>query len=106
MEYVVVIAVVAAAVFAMSAYVKRGIQGKLRTNADDLSAGGVYSPQATTSKSTVTKSVAESSHSYTELSGATSGMIDRTNITTNKAVINQTTKREESILPLGSEPVR
>jgi Flp pilus assembly pilin Flp len=106
LEYAVIIAVVAAALFAMSAYMKRSVQGKLRTNADDLSGGGVYSPRATTSISTMNRSVAESSHSYTELDSTVGGDIDQTNITESTASIQQTTRKQESILPLKQEPVR
>jgi Flp pilus assembly pilin Flp len=97
LEYAVIIAVAAAALIAMSVYMKRSVQGKLRANTDELSGGNAYSPQATTSISTTNRSVAESSHSYTE---------DETNITESTASIEQATRRQESILPLASEPVR
>lgn len=106
LEYAVIIAVAAAALITMSVYVKRSVQGKLRVNADELSGGNAYSPRATTSISTTNRSVAESSHSYTELDSTAGGDIDETNITESTASIEQATRRQESILPLASEPVR
>ena len=47
LEYAVLIAVVAAAAIAMQIYVKRGIQGRLRSSADSI--GEQYAPGHTTS---------------------------------------------------------
>jgi len=48
LEYAMVIACLALAMFAMQIYVKRSIQGKLRTAADEI--GEQYSAKHTTSK--------------------------------------------------------
>jgi uncharacterized protein (UPF0333 family) len=45
LEYAVVIAVVVAALVAMQAYVKRGLQGKLRASTDEI--GDQFSPNHT-----------------------------------------------------------
>ncbi|MBM3244956.1 MAG: hypothetical protein FJZ15_04095 [Candidatus Omnitrophica bacterium] len=47
LEYAVIIAIVVAALIAMQAYMKRGLQGKLRSASDDI--GEQYSPGRTTS---------------------------------------------------------
>lgn len=47
LEYAVIIAVIVAALLAMQVYVKRGIQGRLRTAADEV--GQQYDPGNTTS---------------------------------------------------------
>lgn len=51
LEYGVVIAVAAAALLAMSVYMKRGVQGKLRTATDDM--GGQFVPKQTSADHTV-----------------------------------------------------
>ena len=51
-EYAAVIAIVAAALISMAIYVKRGISGRLRENAD--STGEQYHPTQTTSDLTYT----------------------------------------------------
>jgi uncharacterized protein (UPF0333 family) len=63
LEYGILIAVVVGALVAMSVYIKRGIQGKLRSSTDDI--GEQYSAGKTTSKyetnsTTITKEILES----------------------------------------------
>ncbi len=106
LEYAILIAVAIAAVLAMSAYIKRGIQGRLKANADELSAGSAYAPKATTSKSIIKKSSAESTHSYSEIDSTTSTDIKENNITESKADITQSIQREEVIVPFDQEPAR
>lgn len=55
LEYAVIIAVVVAALIAMQAYVKRGLQGKFRQASDDI--GEQYSPARTTSNQAITSHV-------------------------------------------------
>lgn len=55
LEYAVIIAVVVAALIAMQAYVKRGLQGKYRQASDDI--GEQYSPGRTTSNQTINSHV-------------------------------------------------
>lgn len=52
LEYVIMIAVIAAALVAMQAYIKRGVQGKLRSSTDEI--GEQYSPGYTTGSYTTT----------------------------------------------------
>jgi uncharacterized protein (UPF0333 family) len=51
LEYAVVIAVVVAGLIAMQAYIKRGMQGKLKQASDDI--GEQYSPGRTLEDTTV-----------------------------------------------------
>lgn len=65
LEYTVVIAVFAAALIAMTTYIKRGFQGNYRQNADQI--GSAYEPKNTTSDSTlVTDSFGDSISNTTE----------------------------------------
>lgn len=52
LEYVIMIVVIAAALVAMQAYIKRGVQGKLRSSTDGI--GEQYSPGITTGGYTTT----------------------------------------------------
>jgi uncharacterized protein (UPF0333 family) len=53
LEYALLIGVVVAGLIAMQMYLKRGYQGRLRESSDQI--GEQYSPDYTTSKTTVTK---------------------------------------------------
>jgi len=55
LEYAVIIAVVVAGLIAMQAYMKRGLQGKLRQASDEI--GEQYSPGKTTGTTTTQSSV-------------------------------------------------
>jgi len=52
LEYAILISVVIAALLAMAAYLKRGLQGKYKESADDI--GEAFSPGQTTGSITVT----------------------------------------------------
>lgn len=55
LEYGIIVAIVVAGLLAMQMYIKRGVQGKLRSAADDI--GEQFSPEHTTStRTTTTKS--------------------------------------------------
>lgn len=53
LEYALLIGVIVAGLIAMQMYLKRGYQGKLRESTDQI--GDQYSPDYTTSKTTITK---------------------------------------------------
>jgi Flp pilus assembly pilin Flp len=53
LEYALLIGVIVAGLIAMQMYLKRGYQGKLRESTDQI--GEQYSPDYTTSKTTITK---------------------------------------------------
>lgn len=55
LEYAIVIFAIVAALLAMQVYVRRGLQGKLRSSSDELSVQQ-YEPGRTTSDITVTQS--------------------------------------------------
>lgn len=106
LEYTVLIIVVAAALFTMQVYFKRGIQGRIRSNADDLSGASAYSPGATNSISKVTKTIEENATSYTKKENNILGDINEINISEANTTINQTTERNETVLPFNAEPQR
>lgn len=106
LEYAVIIAVAVAALIAMSAYMKRSVQGKLRLDADRISEGAFYSPGAANSNSTITRSVQENSESYSVLNDGATDSNDKVNITETGINSQQVTNRSENILPFASEPAR
>lgn len=55
LEYAVIIAVVVAALIAMQAYLKRGLQGKIKQSSDDI--GEQFSPGQTTANTSITSNV-------------------------------------------------
>lgn len=88
LEYAILIGVIVAALIAMQTYVKRGFQGKLRENADNM--GEQFAPLNTTytyntnSSSNSTETIADSGVTNTEITGQTSaktGSEDVTNAT-------------------------
>ncbi|MBU2035742.1 MAG: class III signal peptide-containing protein [Candidatus Omnitrophica bacterium] len=72
LEYGILIAVVVGALIAMSVYMKRGLQGRLRTSTDDI--GEQFSPAATTSSYTTTS---ESVSSEVNTAGVTTTTISK-----------------------------
>lgn len=103
LEYTTLIVIVAMALLAMQVYFKRGLQGKLRGNADDLSGAGVYAPAATNSFSTITKDIEEETSSYTIKDDGAAGDLNERSVSKSSAAINQTTERDEEVLPLGAK---
>jgi len=63
MEFVILSMIIVSALFAMQVYLKRGIQGRLRTNIDSI--GSAYDPAATESNFTII----HNSHSTTTTVG-------------------------------------
>lgn len=70
LEYVIIIAVAVAALIAMQAYLKRGMQGRMRESAENISSGTMYSPGASYSNQSITRSINETSQSYSEETAA------------------------------------
>lgn len=97
LEYSVLIIIVAAALVGMQGYLKRGLQGRMRSNADELSAGGTYAPGATNSVSTFSKTIEEQSNSYTVKEDNLLGDVNETSISESQVTINQTTNRSEVV---------
>ena len=73
LEYAIIIAVVVAALLAMQVYIKRGVQGKLRSSTDDI--GEQYSPGITTGAYTTT--TGSTTHESRVSGGVTTTTIDR-----------------------------
>src|SRR3989338_7335422 len=65
MEYAVLIGVMVAALIAMQVYLKRGMQGRMKGYAEQLSQGAAYSPGATNSNSQITLTQEEQTNAYT-----------------------------------------
>lgn len=93
LEYTILTAVIIGALIAMQVYMKRGIQGKMRSDLNQLTDGAFYSPGATNSTSISITNIEESSYT-----------INR--VTESALVMNQVTNRSEEIASFGSEPMR
>jgi Tfp pilus assembly protein FimT len=98
-EYVVVIGVVAMALIAMATYMKRGIQGKARSDIDQLSGGTAYAPGETVSDSVVSKKIVETSKSYSVQVPDTTSDDEQVNVSDSTIEIDQSTNRQEEVLP-------
>ncbi|MCU0666746.1 MAG: hypothetical protein MUF05_06605 [Candidatus Omnitrophica bacterium] len=108
MEYVVMIGVVAIAIFSMTVYFKRGVQGSLRNTAGQISDGGMYSPGATVANSRITRKIAETSTSYTNPADSSSGSVLEANksISESSTRIEQNISKDESVGDFSQEPQR
>ena len=93
LEYVVLFGVIVAALVAMQVYLKRGMQGRMRGYAEQLTQGSAYSPGATTSFIEVTTNTSENSASHDKESNS-------------EVTINQLTNREENLSSFADEPGR
>ena len=58
-EYSVLICVIAAALVAMQVYIKRSIQGRVKSSADELGGGFGYSPGATSANNLTSRNITE-----------------------------------------------
>lgn len=100
MEYVILISIIAASLFGMEMYFKRGLQGKIKASADEISGGFGYAPGRTNSSIVITKS--EKEDSETKTSGDWFDFMFLSNPVSNSttnATSNQTTQRWEKTLP-------
>ena len=98
-DYLIMVCIIISVLISMGAYIKRGIQGKMRQSADEISGGLAYSPGATRSNYIIERAVEEYAHSESDET------TNETTSTSNTAV-NQTTTRLEETLPLYQEPER
>lgn len=120
LEYTVLIGVMVAALVAMQAYLKRGMQGRLRGDAEQLTQGAAYSPGATNSTQIITRIVNETSNFATILlcrdnDGNEIDCEDTTipiekrskiSVSNSNVIIAQTTNQDENILSFADEPKR
>lgn len=90
-EYMVLIAVIAAALGATAIYTKRSLQGRIRAGADQISSESAYMPGGTDGTATVTRTIIEDSSTRVDKSGS-----KRDSITDAKVTINQNTTRNET----------
>lgn len=102
-EYVACVCIIVGALIAMQVYIKRGMQGHMKTYADQLSSGSTYSPKATYSYS----SVSAGSRELTDLYAVDGGVENpRQNVTDSYLKSYRTTERIEEVLPFSNEPAR
>lgn len=73
LEYAIIVVVIVAALLAMQVYIKRGVQGKLRSSTDDV--GEQYSPQITTGQYTTT--TGSTQHETVTAGGGTTTQVTR-----------------------------
>jgi len=103
-EYAILLSLIVAALFGMQVYLKRGIAGKMRSSADEMSGGFFYSPGATQATTMIDTTTAIKSSSYvTDVTGSTDykKSIMDTNLTSSRQ-----TSRVEETLPFSAEPAR
>lgn len=101
MEYFTVFSIIVLALVAMQVYLKRGMQGRLRGYAEQLTQGSAYSPGATNSLGTITRDEEEQTNSYTQNNNG-----NKLSITESSTQINQITDRIETTLSFADEPRR
>ncbi|MFH0763269.1 MAG: hypothetical protein V1925_05220 [Candidatus Omnitrophota bacterium] len=85
-EYMVMIALLVAALAAMTVYVKRGLQGRMRGAADQLSSEATYVPGGTSALTTTNRIIEEKTHTR----------IDRTDPDNSKSITDATAHIEQS----------
>lgn len=61
LEFVILICLIVAAMIAMQVYFRRGLQGRVRAQIDEISGGGAYAPTQTLGDKSVTKGIYEHS---------------------------------------------
>jgi len=104
LEYAVLIGIIVVALLAMSVYMRRAMQGRLKDNADQISEGFAYSPKATNSHSIALTHSEEKSDAKNIVDAHNETSSDT--ITTSTANITTTVNRNESVLPFADEPKR
>lgn len=92
-EYLVLVSVIVAALVAMQVYIKRGMQGRLKVYAEQLTEGEVYSPGATNLYGKIVTSQQEQSSMEDSTSKSAVSMHKVTEIT-------------QQTVPFSDEPVR
>jgi len=86
-EYMVMVAVVAAALVAMSVYGKRAIQGRIRAGADQVSSESAYMPRGTQGNITVRRNMVEQSQTYVDKTGGRRDSVTDAALTVDQDVI-------------------
>ena len=99
LEFAILIAVITAALVAMTVYIKRAIQGRLRTAADDISEQ--YSPTLTNANITTTSNSVTTSDTTVE----DEGTLDFRAITTTNATENSSRQGYEDVQGYKDEPM-
>ncbi len=103
LEYAILIVAAVSALIAMQFYIQRGMQGKLKESADEISAGSQYAPTKTTSSITHTVESDTTTDVVTELD-TLNGTIDPSDATKVKTT-STTTINNETDTTKGTENV-
>lgn len=117
LEYAVFLGIIVAGLIGMQPYIKRGMQGRLKSSAEQLSEGATYAPGATNAINTVTREMEERSSSNTICRDDMGNEVNcndksvpkkltKIRVSDSKVTVNQTTERLELTLPLADEPKR
>ena len=102
LEYAVIVAVVIGALLAMQVYIKRGVQGRLRSSTDNI--GDQYSAGNTTAKYTTEEEISSTKETVgysavgagvTKSEVTTSGMVTRTATGTDKEQVTKKLSEED-----------
>ena len=104
-EYVIMFSLIVAALFAMQVYLKRGIAGKMRSSADEVGGGLVYSPGAMQG-STTTINTTVSTQSSSKVMDVTGSTDYKASVMDTTLKSSRTTDRVEEVLPFSAEPAR
>lgn len=106
LEYFILLGIVIGGLIGMQVYMKRSVQGKMKTSVEQISTGLSYSPGATRSDSTVTKNIQTQSRSYTVHDSQDMLDSDKLDYRDVKVQYNQSSDLHEETLPLAQEPDR
>ena len=101
-EYMVIIAVVVAALIGMQAYFRRGLQGRLQRQADGISGEATYAPGETSGLSERFETHLEESSSAPKDNTVASS--DTVTITQSEGLIHQESSRSEETMSFKDAP--
>lgn len=115
-EYFVFLSLIIAGLITTQVYLKRGMQGRLKSYVEQLNEGVAYSPGATNSNHVISRNVSETSNSTTICRDANGTEINcytlpeserkKIRVSGGSAAITQQNRRLEEILPFAGEPQR
>jgi uncharacterized protein (UPF0333 family) len=99
LEYTILIIIAVIAIFTMQIYFTRGVQGRIRSGADELSGSLMYSPGKTTGDAKIERTITEEMKTSTEKTTT-----EEKSVTENTFNLDQKTNRTESVSSLPVEP--
>lgn len=105
-EYMALIAILAASLIGMQVHFKRALQGKIRSTLEEFSGGMGYSPGATMSDSVITRKTDEITESYTERDANDEKMNISIVRSPDGVPLSQVGDKREEVLSSSEEPKR